>query len=158
MQVGADIRKDALEERPLDADGNQHDARPRSAEHDPIAFNQAAPLLGVARRARHRIAHELIGERCGRNSQHRSERKEGGAPAEIVAYDAARGLAEQLAQHLTGQEPAEHLLALFVGHHVADIGQADRQDPRDGQAGEEARERQAVERPRQAAGSDRDRR
>ena len=145
MQVGADVGKDALEQRALEADRQQHDARPGIAQHDLVACDRALPGRDVARLARDGIGRKLGAERHGCEREHRRQQEEHRAPAEIVADDASRRLAEHLAQHLSGEESAEHLLAMLVGDHVADVGEADRQDPRDGDAGGEARECQAVQ-------------
>ena len=76
-----------------------------------------------------RVAPQFVEQADGGDRQQRGENEEHVAPAEIVAEYAAGGLAEQLAEDLTGQESAEHLLAARVGGHVADEGQGERNDP-----------------------------
>ncbi len=94
---------------------------------------------------------------CGEREQ-AGQHEEHIAPAEPVAEHAARRLSEQLSEHLTGQEAAQHALAVLVGDDVAEKGHPERDDPAGGKADQEPRNDELRQALRQAAQGNQDRR
>ncbi len=109
-------------------------------------------------RAGDRIAGEFDDERdCGEREQ-AGQHEEHIAPAEPVAEHAARGLSEQLSEHLTGKELPKHALAVLVGDDVAEKGHPERDDPAGGKTDQQPRDDELRQALRQAAQGNQDRR
>ncbi len=98
-----------------------------------------------------RIAAELAGERDGGAREYEGERDEHRAPAEMVADNAAENLPRDHAAHLAGQKSRQHRLPPCIGHHVADIGHAERHDDGGARRRDEAGERELRHRLRDGA-------
>ena len=133
MQVGADIGEGAEHGAEFHEGHDDHLARPWRAQHGRVVGNKVPSVLRRRRgAARDRIARELVEQPDAGEPQHGGENEEHGAPAEIIAEHAAGGLPEQLAEDLTGEEAAEHLLAALIGDDVADKGHGEGNDPAGG--------------------------
>ena len=139
MQRQADIGEGAEEQEALGEHGEQHGARPGAADQAQIGHGELRrPGREPQDRRRQRAGAQLAPEQQPGDQEHAGQDQEHGAPAEMIADDAADDLAADQAHDLAGDEPGERRLALLVGDMVADEGHGERDDRRGGDAADQA--------------------
>ncbi len=159
VQVGADIGEGAEHERAFDEAHCDHQSRPRRTQHGGIVSDETARTRGCrVAGAGDRIANEFEKQCDCRNREQCGQKIKDAPPSEEVAEDAAGGLAEQLAEDLSGQESAKNLLAALVGDDIAEEGHGQWNDPSGRQSAGKACHDQFRERPGKPAQQHQDRR